>query len=317
MEQDEACPSGRDPSPASEPSSTTDTDYSWSVPLSIDTSQQSLLSHVDTPVAGDSSVPRKIIVSELRSIQFLAKLERPFLVGVYNQLPAYLLHFSFSFQDTLLGSNSRVRQAIIKIIFYDAPANADTDDSDDESYPPCIPKIYPELFEGPVSTADREVSTEMSLSGTGISPVSPAGKRSDKKSWKEEGCVVVQGNTVGSPEHKVIWTVSENPVTKGGIPKKMKLPLILIPQNGRRFSAKLTLQASYGIWKGALANMLPVIGKDEKPIYFDPAALELMAKQKYRSRFDGAIVAEEADLTTRDIREFFSISPEEPPRNGT
>ncbi|KAH7111194.1 hypothetical protein EDB81DRAFT_830659 [Dactylonectria macrodidyma] len=218
-----------------------------------------------------------------------------------------------------LGSGWRIRQATIAITFEDAPIIFSIEDSSDDSdtddiRPPAILEIYPKLYEGPVSTANVEVSTELSLSGSGLAAINPGGKVSQKKSWEQEGRLLVHGSTVGSPvRHKAIWRVSENPVSKLGVPKEMRLSLIVRPQNRRRFLARLVLHASYGIWRGPLASMVPIVGKSDNPIYFDPATLERMATQKECSRFDGTVVAEDVgDLDQCDISKYSSFPSEEP-----
>jgi hypothetical protein len=277
-----------------------------------------LLGHVNNPVIEDAAIPREIIADELRSTRFLATLERPIRIGTHDKLPEYHLCLSLSFQNMQLSSGGRIRQASIAITFEDATLNTSmedfSDDSDsDDIYPPAILEIHPKLYEGPVSIVNVEMSTELSLSASGLASMSPGGKASQKKSWEQEGLLLVHGSTLGSPvKHKVVWRVSENLISKLGIPKEMRLPFIVRPQNGRRFLAKLVLHASYGIWRGPLASMVPIVGKSDDPIYFDPTTLERMARQRDCSRFDGKTVEEEVgDLAQCDLSKHLSFLLEE------
>lgn len=319
-DREESCPSSNSAEQVNElpKCDGIETRSTWSVPLSIDISGEKLLGHVNNPVAEDASIPREIIADELRSTRFLATLERPLRIGWHHKLPAYHLCFSLSFQNMQLSSGWRIRQASIAITFEDASVNTSMEDSSDDSdsddiRPPAILEIHPKLYQGPVSMANVEVSTELSLSGGSLASVSLGGMVSQKRSWEQEGRLLVHGSMVGSPvRHKAVWRVSENPISKLGIPKEMRLVLIVRPQNGRRFLARLVLHASYGLWRGPLASMVPIVGKSDDPIYFDPTTLERMARQRECSQFDGKIIAEEVgDLAQCDLSKHSSFPSEE------
>ncbi|KAF2183987.1 hypothetical protein K469DRAFT_667762 [Zopfia rhizophila CBS 207.26] len=283
-------------------------EFAWTVPISIDTAGESFLSGIQSPVPEDSSIPREIIAEELRSTFFQAELKRPLHLGLHSELPAYLLHFSFSFQRS--GSNSRIRAATVTITFDDAPTDTEenSDEEDEDAPPPAILDFYPKDYKGPVFKATVERSTEVSLAVSSGGIVTPGVKVCEKKTLEEEGRLAVHGVTRGRPKHKVIWTIRENEVSKKGIPNTIQLPLIVRPQNGRRFSASLVIHAKYGIRRGVLAKIIPVLGRLNEPIYFDPTVLRRMAKNKERSRFDGNIVAEEVGgLTDCDLVQHSSL----------
>jgi hypothetical protein len=280
-------------------------EFTWSVPFSIDTSAGSFLNHAHGPVPEDSSIPRDIIAEEVRSTRFLAELLRPLRLGLHNDLPAYLLCFSFSFQR--LSSGARIRQATITIRFDDAPADTCVDEEGraERVLPPAILDFYPKDYAGPVSTATLERSSElsMSVSSGSLGVVTPSAVVATKKTWEEEGSLVVHGLRQGRPVmHQIVWTVKENKVLKDGIPRTLKFPLIVRAQKQRRFSAAVVVNAHYGIRRGLLASRVPVLGRYDEPIYFDPANLERMAKEKERSVFDGnVVVIESGDITQCDL----------------
>lgn len=87
------------------------------------------------------------------------------------------------------------------------------------------------------------------------------------------------------------WTVEQDDVEKSGIPREIRLPFIVTRQNKGRFLARVTIKAHYGFWRGALARNVPVVGKNDHPLYFDPSTLEEMEKSKKKGP-DGKLVAE-------------------------
>lgn len=95
----------------------------------------------------------------------------------------------------------------------------------------------------------------------------------------------------GRNRNSITWVVEQDAVEKSGIPREIRLPLIVTRPGDRRFSACVTVKAHYGFWRGALARSVPVIGKNNEPIYFDPATLESVAKSRQRGN-DGTIIAE-------------------------
>ncbi|KAF1991486.1 hypothetical protein K402DRAFT_388884 [Aulographum hederae CBS 113979] len=63
------------------------------------------------------------------------------------------------------------------------------------------------------------------------------------------------------------------------------------PGRGNRFALHLTLHAHYGFWRGPIAHTVPVLGKNDEPVYFDPDVLEQMAERGDRG-VDGRLVVE-------------------------
>ena len=108
-------------------------EFTWTIPISLDTSGESFLGNAQVPVPEDSSIPREIIAEEIRSTRFQAELVRPLRLGFHNGLPAYLLCFAFSFQR--ISSGARIREATITIRFDDAPTDTSADRSTVETGP--------------------------------------------------------------------------------------------------------------------------------------------------------------------------------------
>jgi hypothetical protein len=282
--------------------------FVWTVPVSIDNIADSLLSATKTTIPEDSSIPPEIIAEQLRGTPFQAEIERPLHLGSHDGRSAYRLLFYFSFQHS--RSRPRIRTATITITFRDAPEDTkqDSDDEDEPSRHPAILDFYPKVFEGPVRKATVERSAEATIGISNHSILNTRVKIGEKKILEEEGRLTMHGTTRGRPKHRVIWTIRENEVSKTGIPITFHLPLIVMPQNGRRFSAVLGLRANYGIRRGLLAKIIPVLGSSPAPIYFDPAVLDKMAKNRDRSRFDGKVVVEEVgDLTHYNLRDHSSF----------
>lgn len=61
-----------------------------------------------------------------------------------------------------------------------------------------------------------------------------------------------------------------------------------------------------------MASIVPIVGKSDNPIYFDPTTLERMARQRECSRFNSKIVAEEVgNLDQCDISKYSCFPSEE------
>jgi hypothetical protein len=85
--------------------------------------------------------------------------------------------------------------------------------------------------------------------------------------------------------------VEQDSVERAGIPRDIRLPLVVTRQNNNRFSARVIVKAHYGFWRGALARSVPVVGKNEEPLYFEPATLHDMIENRDRGP-DGTPIVE-------------------------
>lgn len=92
-------------------------------------------------------------------------------------------------------------------------------------------------------------------------------------------------------KNKVTWTVREDRLKKDGVPREMRMSIVVTSKEPRRFSARVIIWAHYAIVRGQLAKMVPVMGKMDDPLYFDPTALEA-AVEENQTGPDGTPVAQ-------------------------
>lgn len=124
----------------------------------------------------------------------------------------------------------------------------------------------------------------------------------------EKGRVVVHGvRGGGRHRNSITWTVEQDSVEKSGIPRDIKLPLIVTRQNNNRFSARVTVKAHYGFWRGALARSVPVVGNNEQPLYFDPATLENLVENGAKGPDGTAIVQSCGILDEVNLKKYSSL----------
>lgn len=125
----------------------------------------------------------------------------------------------------------------------------------------------------------------------------------------EQGRVVVHGvRGGGRNRNSITWMVEQNAVQRSGIPRDIRLPLIVTRAGSGRFSARVTVKAHYGFWRGPLARSIPVIGKNDEPLYFDPSKLESMVDAKERGPY-GTLIAESCGVLNEVDLESLSSFP--------
>ncbi|KAJ4288969.1 hypothetical protein N0V90_011311 [Kalmusia sp. IMI 367209] len=266
--------------------------FSWSVPLYVSGDEAAYLDRSQTNNEQELSIPREVIAEVVGGSRLVAELERPLKIGTYNELPAYLLRTRFSFQRASSNWLYRMQAAEITIVVEDAPA-ADSAAKAAKQHP-AIAAWHPKLFEGEVSHAVVTESVGASLEAGYMGAGGSVGVEKSR-TFLEKGRVVVHGvRGGGRNRNSITWVVEQDSVEKSGIPRDIRLPLIVTRQNGGRFLARITVKAHYGFWRGALARSIPVVGKNDEPLYFDPATLENMAKDGEKGP-DGTLVAESCE----------------------
>jgi hypothetical protein len=77
----------------------------------------------------------------------------------------------------------------------------------------------------------------------------------------------------GRQRNSLLVNVAENPIQMAGIPSYLTIPLILT-HHSRRFSMRVSLNIKFGSWRGKLAEMVPVLGWADEPLFFDPEVLQ-------------------------------------------
>ena len=108
----------------------------------------------------------------------------------------------------------------------------------------------------------------------------------------QEGRLVVHGLTTGRPtRNKITWSIEEDRILKTGMPREMQLPLIVNMEEKRRFSAKVVVSAHYAFKRGLYSKLVPVIGRNTAPLFFDPSVLSDLARDQ-KTGPDGTIIAE-------------------------
>ena len=235
------------------------------------------------------SIPREIIASEVRSTRFLAALERPIRLGTFNDYTAFLLTFRFSFQRVLDGYFKRVRAVNIKITFEDAPR----DPTVGAGRNPSIVRFHPEQYYGPVTQGMVTYSSGIS-SDVSTVPGGPSigAHLSREVNVPIESSLKVHGTRDGRPtRNKIIWTIEEDAIRETGLPREVKMSLIVNMRQARRFSARVVVAAHYLFKRGILAKQFPVIGRTNDPLFFDPPLLQEIARTQ-RPGPDGAPIAE-------------------------
>ncbi|KAL1599820.1 hypothetical protein SLS60_007625 [Paraconiothyrium brasiliense] len=270
----------------------TDTAFSWSVPLQISSDSATYLDSRQAIDDQELSIPREEIAEVVSGSRLVAELKRPIKIGTFNELPAYLLRTHFSFQRASSNWLYRIRAAEITIVFEDAPMNEPTVKvSRNKQQHPAIAAFHPALFEGEISHALVTESVNAGLEAGQFGVGASVGTEKSR-TYLEKGRVVVHGvRGGGRHRNSITWVVEQDSIEKSGIPRDIRLPLIVTRQNNNRFSARVSVKVHYGFWRGALARSVPVVGKNEEPLYFDPLTLEDMLEVGVRGP-DGTPVVE-------------------------
>lgn len=266
-----------------------DQDLTRTISFSLDTtSAVPSLGPSRTPNTQEElSIPRETIADVIGSSRLHAELVRPIRLGTYNKQPAVLLCFHFSFQRLSESWFTRVRAATITIEFLDAPWDASKGTN------PSVADFYPVDYNGSTSYGQVVKSTNATLKVAPLSGGPSLGTGySHEVTVPLESELHVHGVRTGRPsKNKVVWTVGEDQLKRDGVPREMWMPIIVTSKQPRRFSAKVTVSAHYAIIRGQLANMVPMIGKMDEPLYFDPAALKA-AIEEYQTGLDGTPIAQ-------------------------
>ncbi|KAK7913867.1 hypothetical protein PG985_011570 [Apiospora marii] len=312
------------------------TDFSQSLNLTIEGETGGQLSAPPcTNRPEELSIPRRVISAAVSSSIFRSECLRPILAGTYNGVPAYLVRLRFQLVAAA-GWNSRdwlsrVKGATIKVLFKDAPSVDDGDESesddgdsndDEEPQHPSIVKTMPgpEGWKGQPTTAQVVDSGEFSLQ-LGWDAAAVSATKSRQRIKAETGAIQIDVACLGHDDNSLIVSVAEDPVDAGGIPKHLILPLIVtVPPHkrnkkrvgrvpGRRFSMRVEVNARFGFWRhGMLADIVPVLGRADEPLYFDPGVVQQWMEEG-RTGVGGIRVVEwREELEGVVLGEYFSLS---------
>lgn len=262
--------------------------FESSIALELDEAVDPVLSSPPMNNEEDLSIPREHIAAAVRSTRLIAELKRPIVIGTFNDQAAYLLTFRFSFQRLLENSFSRIRGAVIEIAFKDASLDGVIRKN------PSVVKFHPELYQGPISQSSLTSTIEPNVQAFSIPGGPSLGLNySRERVLLQESRLIAHGARDGRPTRNIIrWTIDEDKFLEQGMPREMKLPVIVNMIESRRFSTHVTVYAHYMLMRGTLAKMFPVIGRNDDPLFFDHSVLENIATSQAQRSADGTPVAE-------------------------
>ncbi len=284
-------------------------ELSCTIGFDIDISAEAFLKSTPiTNTADEESIPREIIAEEIRSTRVQAELFRPIHIGTFNLQPAYLLCFRFAFQRHSDGWFTRIQATDIDISFFDAPV----DPSGPAGLNPSIVKFNPQTYTGPVSKGTKASHVEVNGQITSIPNGPTIGATfAQDVSRPQEGKLVVHGLTTGRlTRNKITWSIEEDRILKTGMPREMRLPLIVNMTEERRFSAKVVVSAHYAFKRGLYSKLVPVIGRNVNPLYFDPSTLNELARNN-KTGLDGRPIAGTMGSLDNVPLQVYSSFPEE------
>jgi hypothetical protein len=274
---------------------TMSSDFITTIPLEVDPSE---LTHLSSEIQhngpGEEFYPRQFIAA--MGIKLQAEMIRPIYIGTYKELPnAFELRPRFSFTGTAKKWMDRIQYAEITIVFEDAPESA----SVQPGPPPTVSAaaFYPKSYEGPRKIATVTDTNTITLDGLSMPGIGGLGGSTGRtRTYEKEDQMTIEASIPrGRNRNEITWVLTENGISRKGVPRSLELPIIVSPRSGRRFSAKVTVHAHYGIWRGPLAKTIPVLGKNDDPLFFDPLVLEEMAARRSRG-FDRSIIVERAGI---------------------
>lgn len=263
--------------------------------LAVDDDHAELSSEVQTNTGEHLSIPREIISTSISSTSLQTEILRPLIAGTYNGKPAYLLKLQFQSQMRGGGQDwlNRIQSATITVVVDDAPLKDAIPTRvslfgrrkrpgrpGDDALPPAIITTFPgpEGWKGPISTAQtyNEVNVGLQAGYMGVGANTGYTQHISKDI---KGAAEV--TTMRSGQHRNILSirVAENPIDSGGIPSCLVVPMV-VTHHSRRFSMHVTVKATFGFWRGKLADSIPILGKADEPLYFDPVVLDSKIERK-------------------------------------
>ncbi|KAF2653631.1 hypothetical protein K491DRAFT_680400 [Lophiostoma macrostomum CBS 122681] len=290
----------------------------WTLDFSIPNESATYLdrpSPSTSNTAAELSIPREVIAEVVSGSRLVAELQRPIKLGTYNGLPAYLLRTHFAFQRASTSWLYRVQAAEITVEVEDAREGDEEKGGiegeemvkgkgveketgkekekkkQDVGKHPAVAAWHPKVFEGEVTTAmvteSASVGVNAGYAGAGVE----VGVEKSR-TFLEKGRITAHGvRGGGRNRNSITWVIEQDSVAKSGIPREIRLPLIVTRPGGARFSARVTVKVHYGFWRGALARSVPVVGKNHEPLFFDLQTLREVAERGEKG-VDGTRIAE-------------------------
>jgi len=272
-----------------------DPEFLFSLPLTITIDETGgQLSAPKTNTKAELSIPRAIISeSGSKSSLIQAELLRPILAGTHLGDPSYLVRLQLHLYTPVASRSwlSRIQTASINVLLEDAPHDekldsSDEDEDDDEDEEPMHPSIVNTFprgngWEGPLRSA---LVTETIDFGTqlGYDPfISVSGNRSNSETRVKTGAVKVKLGIKGRRSNILHVVVEENQIDREGVPDFLVIPFV-IAHKARRFSMRVAVNARYGFVRGKLAEIWPILGRADEPLYFDPLVMRRVMEKGQR-----------------------------------
>ncbi|KAF8247120.1 hypothetical protein K440DRAFT_661606 [Wilcoxina mikolae CBS 423.85] len=253
------------------------------IPLEVD---EDTLSQLGPSQSSDDETgqvaPRSVIAEHFqRDAGLQAELKRPLYIGTYNNQPACLLVFKFTFQRCGVSSSYRIKSSKIRLEFKDAPLDPRrVKRRPGMTLNPVVHKFEPSLFEGPVHTSvvHNTISLSARVAFQGV-PEVKAGICTTTMTPKE-GQLSIQGNSYGldGRQNQIVWTILEDNVLKNGIPGVLEFAVFVGYIEGRRFSVSVRVSAELGWNFFRSLKPTPVLGRNSDPVLFNPEHLRRLSK---------------------------------------
>jgi hypothetical protein len=293
-----------------------DNEYSQTICF-IPDETHSQLSSPRKNTAEEEHTPPEIITSSISTTRLQSELLRPLLAGTYQTVPAYLLKIQFQFQSPK-GDKSwmkRIQAASISVVFEDAPPGEKVQAGrrrragrqDPDVKHPAVVKTSPgpEGWQGPISTSP--ISNEVGVGlQTGWLGNGANVNWSQSRTKDEIGVAKVDTMRTGPQRNCLLIDVVENPVDGSGIPALLVIPLI-VTHHSRRFSMRVTIKATFGFWRGKLAEYVPVLGRADDLVYFDTEILKQKMDSEQKGIGGTKVISWEPELDNLCMKEHSSL----------
>ena len=275
------------------------------------------------------SVPREIISAGKRSDMLQAELLRPIFAGTYFDDPAYLVRLQLQLSLSAGGNQSwlsRIQSADIHVLVEDGPRNDETttandagnsetdededeasDDFDEERIHPSIVKAFPgpKGWQGTPRSAERTTESTIGVQ-LGYDPAFVSYNVGGSRTRVETGAVKVKVTHRGPGFNILHVRVEENAVDKAGVPDFLVIPFI-VTHRSRRFRLRLAVHARYGLWRGKAADMVPILGRADEPLYFDPSVMHRVMSKGRRGANGKRVVEWRGALDDVVLDEYSSL----------
>lgn len=265
------------------------------------------------------SIPREVISSSVSSTSMVSEILRPLTAGTYKGQPAYLIQLQLQIQSSAPRQSWRRRiQAVsISIVAEDAPlcaempvkANRGELEGEGGDKNPAFIKTYPgpEGWEGPVATQkkNKEIGIELQGGWMGFALSFFTSKALEKEEKGRARVTTMRFGRKNRNEMRI--TAVENPVDAAGVPAHLIIPILLVHHN-RRFSLRVIVKATFGFWRGKIAESFPVLGKADDPLYFDPEVIDHVIETG-KTEFGGSNIGEwKGEISDLDLSKYSSLS---------